>query len=165
MWVNYCVIISRCKKALASCSWMHYGPVKGCKPSFSVFLNVHIVHLTHMSPRTVVYWHHHHHHHHVHEGLGVFPVPWSSKWNWSLHLFLGRPMSLRPFGLYCNACFGILFVSILCTFCSHFFWYCFIPFIIFCAPVLYWHEPNFVCTYIKPASLLKYEILAQRVCD
>ena len=22
--------------------------------------------------------HHHHHHHHVHEGLGVFPVPWSS---------------------------------------------------------------------------------------
>jgi len=105
MWVNYCVIISRCKKALASCSWMHYGPVKGCKPSFSVFLNVHIVHLTHMSPRTVVYWHHHHHHHHVHEGLGVFPVPWSSKWNWSLHLFLGRPTFLRLFGLYCNACF------------------------------------------------------------
>ena len=26
--------------------------------------------------------HHHHHRHHVHEGLGVFPVPWSSKWNW-----------------------------------------------------------------------------------
>jgi len=25
--------------------------------------------------------HHHHHHHHVHEGLGVFPVPWFSKWN------------------------------------------------------------------------------------
>jgi hypothetical protein len=23
--------------------------------------------------------HHHHHHHHVHEGLGVCPVPWSSK--------------------------------------------------------------------------------------
>jgi len=44
--------------------------------------------------------HHHHHHHHVHEGLGVFPVPWSSKWNWSLHLFLGRPMFLRPYGLY-----------------------------------------------------------------
>jgi hypothetical protein len=32
-----------------------------------------------------------HHHHYVQEGLGVFPVPWSSKWNWSLHLFLGRP--------------------------------------------------------------------------
>jgi len=60
------------------------------------------------------------HHHHAHEGLGVFPVPWSSKWNWSLHLFLGRPTFLRPVGLYCNACFGILFVSILCTCCSHF---------------------------------------------
>ena len=38
------------------------------------------------------------HHHHVPEGLGVFPVPWSSRWSWSLHLFLGRPMFLRPFG-------------------------------------------------------------------
>jgi len=65
-------------------------------------------------------------HHHVHEGLGVFPVPWSSKWNWSLHFFLGRPTFLRPFVLYCNACFGILFVFILCTCCSHFSWYCFI---------------------------------------
>ena len=37
----------------------------------------------------------HHHHHHVPEGLGVFPVPWSSRWSWSLHLFLGRPMFLR----------------------------------------------------------------------
>jgi hypothetical protein len=55
--------------------------------------------------------HHHHHPHHVYEGLGVFPVPWFSKWIWSLHLFLGRPMFLRPFGLYCNVCFGILFVS------------------------------------------------------
>ena len=26
---------------------------------------------------------HHHHHHHVPEGLGVFSVPWSSKWSWS----------------------------------------------------------------------------------
>jgi hypothetical protein len=56
----------------------------------------------------------------------VFPVPWSSKWSWSLHLFLGRPMFLRPFGLYCSACFGNLFVSVLCTCCSHFYWYCFI---------------------------------------
>ena len=62
-----------------------------------------------------------HHHHHVPEWLGVFPVPWSSKWSWSLHLFFGRPMFLRPFGLYRNACFGILFLSILCTCCSHFF--------------------------------------------
>ena len=64
---------------------------------------------------------HHHHHHHGHhdvpEGLGVFPVPWSSRWSWSLHLFLGRPMFLRPFGLYCSACFGSPFVSILCTCC------------------------------------------------
>ena len=36
--------------------------------------------------------HHHHHHHHVQ--------------------FLGCPMFLRPFGLCCSACFGILFVSI-----------------------------------------------------
>ena len=77
----------------------------------------------------------HHHHHYVHEGLVVFPVPWSSKWNWSLHLFLGRPMFLRPFGLYCSACFVILFVSILCMCCSHFSWYCFISFTIFSAPV------------------------------
>jgi len=56
---------------------------------------------------------HHHHHHHVPEGLGVFPVPWSSRWSWSLYLFLGRPMFLRPFGLYCSACFGSLSVSIL----------------------------------------------------
>ena len=83
---------------------------------------------------------HHHHHRHVHEGLGVFPVPWSSKWNWSLHLFLGRPMFLRPFGLYCNACFGILFVSILCMCCSHFSWYCFISFTMFCAPIFF--PPN-----------------------
>ena len=62
----------------------------------------------------------HNHHHQVPEGLGVFPVPWSSRWSWSLHLFLGRPMFLRSFGLYCSACFGSLFVSILCTCCSHF---------------------------------------------
>ena len=56
--------------------------------------------------------------HHVPEGLGVFPVPWSSKWSWSLRLFFGRPIFLRPFGIYHNVCFGILFVSILCTCCS-----------------------------------------------
>ena len=77
----------------------------------------------------------HHHHHRVHEGLGVFPVPWSSRCSWSLLLFLSRPTFLRPFGLYCSACFGSLFVSILCTCCNHFFWYCFISFTMFCAPV------------------------------
>ena len=48
----------------------------------------------------------HYHHHHVHECLGVFPVLWSSRWSWSLHLFHGRPMLLRLFGLYCSACRG-----------------------------------------------------------
>ena len=42
---------------------------------------------------------------------------------------------VATFGLYCSACFGGLFVSILCTCCSHFFWYCFISFTMFCAPV------------------------------
>jgi hypothetical protein len=73
--------------------------------------------------------------HHVHEGLGVLPVPWSKRWSWSLHLFLGHPMFLCPFGLYCSTCFGIQFVSILCACCSHFYWYCLISFTIFCAPV------------------------------
>jgi hypothetical protein len=71
-----------------------------------------------------LYNHHHPHHHHVHEGLCMFPDPWSSRWSWSLHLFLSRPMFLLPFGLYCSAYFGSLSVSILCTCCSHFSWYC-----------------------------------------
>jgi len=82
-------------------------------------------------------YHHYHHHHHVHEGLCVFPVPWSSKLSCSLHLFFGRPMFLRSFGLYCSACFGILFVTILCTCFSHFLWYCFISFTMFCAAVFF----------------------------
>jgi len=113
------------------------------------------------------YHHHHHHHHHVHEELGVFPVSWSSRRSWSLHLFLGRPMCLRPFGLYCSACFGILFVSILCTCCSHFSWYCFISFTMFCAPVyslIHWFFSlfsfviasrclkNFICSASKGSS-------------
>jgi len=101
--------------------------------------------------------HHQHHHHHVPEGVGVFPVPWSSKWSWSLHLFFGCPMFLRPFGLYCSTCFGILFVSILCTCCSHFFWYCFISFTVFCAPVfplIHWlfSLSNFVIPSVSKIS-------------
>ena len=80
-------------------------------------------------------WIIHHHHHHVQEGLGLISVPCILKMKLSLHLFLGRPMCIRPFGLYCSACLGILFVSILCMCCSHFSWYCFISFIIFSAPV------------------------------
>ena len=44
-------------------------------------------------------------------------------------------MCLRPFGLYCSACLGILFVSILCMCCSHFSWCGFISFTILSAPV------------------------------
>ena len=51
-----------------------------------------------------------HHRHHVHEGLGVFPVPWSSKWNCSLHLFLGRPMFLPPFFVYIVALVLVLYL-------------------------------------------------------
>ena len=98
---------------------------------------------------------------HVPEGLGVFPVPWSSRWSWPLHLFLGRPMFLRPFGLYCSACFGSLFVSILCTCCSHFFWYCFISFTMFCAPVfclIHWFF--FLSSFVIPSKCLKNFIFA-----
>ena len=105
----------------------------------------------------------HHHHRHVPEGLGVFPVPWSSKWSSSLHLFFGRPMFLRPFGLYCtcSACFGILFASILCTCCSHFFWYCFISSTMFCAHVfslMHWFFS--LSNFIIPSKCLKNFICA-----
>ena len=102
-------------------------------------------------------YHHHHHHHHVPEGLGLFPVPWSSRCSWSLHLFLGRPMFLRPFGLYCSACFGSLFVSLLCTCCSHFFWYCFM----FCALIfclIHWFFS--LSSFVIPSKCLKNFIFA-----
>ena len=106
--------------------------------------------------RNKIFLTYHHHHHHVPEGLGVFPVPWSSIWSWSLHLFLGRPMFLHPLGLYCSACFGSLFVSILCTCCSHFFWYCFISFTMFCAPVfclIHWFV-TCLCHYVSYFSFV-----------
>ena len=107
------------------------------------------------------------HHHHVPEGLGVFPVPWSSRWSWSLHLFLGRPMFLLPFGLYCSACFGSLSVSILCTCCSHFFWYCFISFTVFCAPVscpIHWFFS--LSSFVIPSKRLKNFICAaSKLCS
>jgi len=40
--------------------------------------------LSSTSTSNVVVGNHHHHHHDVHEGLGVFPVPWSSRCSWSL---------------------------------------------------------------------------------
>ena len=100
-------------------------------------------------------------HHHVHEGLGVFPAPSSSKWSWSLRLFFGRPMFLRPFGLYCSVCFGILLVSILCTCCSHLVWYCFIYFTKICAPVfslIHWFFS--LSNFVIPSKCLKNFICA-----
>ena len=92
----------------------------------------------------------------------MFPVPWSSKWNWSLHLFLSQPIFLRPFGLYCSACFGILFVSILCTCFSHFSWYCFISFTMFCAPVfplIHWFFPYLVFLFQISVSKISSGLL------
>ena len=95
---------------------------------------------------------------------------WSSSCSWRvrrvscsliLHLFLGRPMFLRPFGLYCSACFGSLFVSILCTCCSHFSWYCFISFTMFCAPVfclIHWFFS--LSSFVIPSRCLKNFICA-----
>jgi len=105
------------------------------------------------------------------QGLGVFPVPWTSRWSWSLHLFLGRPVFLHPFGLYCNTCFGILFVPILCTCCSHFSWCCFISFTMLCAPFF---SPNtlilFLSGFVIPSKCLKNFICAGKsesdeLCD
>ena len=62
-------------------------------------------------------------------------------------------MFLRPFGLYCSACFGSLFLSILCTCCSHFFWYCFISFAVFCTPVFFF-----------PNTLILYLVMLFQVC-
>jgi len=84
-------------------------------------------------------------------------------------------MFLCPFGLYRTACFGILFVSILCTCCSHFFWYCFISSTVFCAPVfslIHWFFTlsnfvipskclkNFICAASKRCSSLFFSIQA-----
>ena len=73
---------------------------------------------------------------------------------------IGRPMCLRPFGLYCSACLGIVFVSILCMCCSHFSWYCFISFTVFSAPVF---SPNtlvffFIYIYSVPTSVCSFSL-------
>jgi len=70
-------------------------------------------------------------------------------------------MFLHPFGLYCNACFGILFVSILCTCCGHFSWYCFISFTIFCALVFSLiHRFFSLSSFVIPSKRLKNFICA-----
>ena len=77
------------------------------------------------------------------------------KMHWSLHLFLGRPIFLRPFGLYCSACFGSLFVSIHCTCCRHFFWYCFISFTMFSAPIFLIRWYFSLSSFVIPSKCLK----------
>ena len=65
------------------------------------------------------------------------------------------------FGLYCSACFGSLFVSILCTCFSHFFWYCFISFTMFCTPVfclIHWFFS--LSSFVIPSKCLKNFIYA-----
>jgi len=76
-------------------------------------------------------------------------------------------MCLRPFGLYCSACLGILLVSILCMCCSHFSWYCFISFTIFSAPVfslIHWFFslPSFV---IPRRCLKNFMCAASKCCS
>jgi len=84
----------------------------------------------------------------------------TSKWNWSLHLFLGRPMCLRPFGLYCSTCLGVLFLSNLCMCCSHLSWYSFISFTIFSVPVFslkHWFVS--LSSFVIPRRCLKNFLL------
>ena len=119
--------------------------------------------------------HHHHHHHHIHEGLGVFPVPWSSKWSWSLHLFFDLPNFLRPFGLYCSAYLVFYLcpssVRVVATFSVTVF----ISFTMFCAPVfflIHWFFSypifvipikclkNFICAVSKRCSSLFFSTQA-----
>ena len=68
-----------------------------------------------------------------------------------------------PSGLYFSACLGSLFLSILCTCCSHFFWHCFISFtiLVFCAPVfslMHWFFS--LSNFVIPSKCLKNFICA-----
>ena len=75
-------------------------------------------------------------------------------------------MFLRPFGLYCSACFGSLFVSILCTCCSHFSWYCFISFTMICAPVFSLIHRFLLSSFVIPSKCLKNFICgASKLCS
>ena len=111
----------------------------------------------------------------------TFQFPSSSSCSWrvrSVILFLNPqdevgpstsylvvPLFLRPFGLYCNACFGSLFVSTLCMCSSHFFWYCFISFTILCAPVFSLIQWFFsLSNFVIPSKCLKNFICAASKC-
>ena len=67
---------------------------------------------------------------------------------------------LSSFGLYCNACFGILFVSILCACCSHFSWYCFISCTMSCAPVF----PLMHCFFSLSSFVIPSKCLKNFIC-
>ena len=96
----------------------------------------------------------------------MFHGPWSSRWSWSLHPFLGRPAFLRPFGLCCSACFGSLFVSILNMCCRHFSWYCFISFAIFWAPIfLLIHWFFSLSSFVIPSKCLKFSSVLPKRCS
>ena len=99
--------------------------------------------------------------------VATFPGTVFSRWSWSLHLFLGRPMFLLPFGLYCSACFGSVFVSILCTCCSYFSWYCFISFTMFCAPLFCLiHRLFSLSSFVIPSKCLKnFMCAASKLCS
>ena len=66
-----------------------------------------------------------------------------------------------PSGLYFSACLDSLFLSNLCTCCSHFFWYCFISFTVFCTPVfslIHWFFS--LSNFVIPSKCLKNFICA-----
>ena len=107
---------------------MHYAYIKGFPYEPSVER-----HVCHTDPSNTYY----HHHHHVQEELGLIPVPCILKMKLVPPSLPQSSYVSSSFGLYCSACLGILFVSILCMCCSHFSWYCFISFTIFCAPVFF----------------------------
>jgi len=72
-----------------------------------------------------------------------------------------------PSGLYFSACLGSLFLSILYTCFSHFFWYCFISFTMFSAPVfsliyLLFSLSNFV---IPSKCLKNFICVASKRCS
>ena len=70
-------------------------------------------------------------------------------------------MFLLPSGLYFSACLGSLFLSFLCTCCSQFFWYCFISFTMFCAPVFSLRHWFFsLSNFVIPSKCLKNFICA-----
>jgi len=98
----------------------------------------------------------HHHHHHVQEGLDLMPVPCILKIKLVPPSLPRSSYVYSSFGLYCSACLGILFVSILCTCCSHFSWYCFISFTIFSAPVF---PPNTLVFFLYLVLLFQKGVL------